>query len=89
MAYSFNGKLNNSRDSNHNRTPNKSIQRKSKDRSESMGGLPKRQPSFMIQPASAVVAAIGSIAVNINDIDNSFVDGTFSPISMKSKGIMG
>ena len=43
----------------------------------------------MIQPASAVVAAIGSIAVNINDIDNSVVDGTFSPISMKSKGIMG
>jgi hypothetical protein len=51
-----------------------------------MSGLPKRSPSFMIQPASAIVAAIGSIGVNIKDIDNnsSAADGTFSPNSMMS-----
>ena len=86
MVYSFNGQLNNSRESKNNRSPNKSTLRKSKERSESMSGLPKRSPSFMIQPASAIVAAIGSIGVNIKDIDNnsSAADGTFSPNSMMS-----
>jgi hypothetical protein len=92
MAYSYNGQLNNSRESalhsNRRRTPNHS---KSNERSESVNGgkKPKRSPSFMIQPASAVVAAIGSIAVNIKDLDNSVLEGTLSPHSMKSKGLIG
>jgi hypothetical protein len=31
-------------------------------------------PSFMIQPAHAIVAAIGSIATTINEADNMFVE---------------
>ncbi len=33
----------------------------------------------MIQPAHAIVAAIGSIATTINEADNMFIEQTISP----------
>ena len=44
----------------------------------------------MIQPAAAVVAAIGSIGINLKDLDNSVVEGAIlSPNSMKNKSLIG
>ncbi len=42
-------------------------------------------PSFMIQPAHAIVAAIGSIATTINEADNMFVDQAISPTAANIK----
>ncbi len=48
----------------------------------------------MIQPAHAIVAAIGSIATTINEADNMFIDQTISPTSAnikkpKYRGVQG
>ena len=43
----------------------------------------------MIQPAAAVVAAIGSIGINLKDSDNSVIEGILSPNSMKNKALIG
>jgi hypothetical protein len=43
----------------------------------------------MIQPAAAVVAAIGSIGINLKELDNSVVEGVLSPHSMKNKSLIG
>jgi hypothetical protein len=39
----------------------------------------------MIQPAHAIVAAIGSIATTINEADNMFVDQAISPTAANIK----
>jgi hypothetical protein len=39
----------------------------------------------MIQPAHAIVAAIGSIATTINEADNMFVDQMISPTAANIK----
>ena len=37
--------------------------------------------SFMIQPAHAIVAAIGSIATTINETENMFMQPSLSPVA--------
>jgi hypothetical protein len=37
----------------------------------------------MIQPAHAIVAAMGSIATTINEADNMFIEQTISPTAIK------
>ena len=39
----------------------------------------------MIQPAHAIVAAIGSIATTINEADNMFIEHTISPTAANIK----